>query len=56
MSGRHEAIERLAAKLDGLRGNATYWDLRRTYGDDSPQVLAHLRSCAEVQRRDGNHT
>lgn len=49
-------IQKLEAALDGLTNDARYWDLRRTYGDYSPEVLRYLRACAAVQRRGENHT
>ena len=39
-------IDRLAKQIPGLRNDARYWDLRRTYGDYSREVLLHLRACA----------
>jgi hypothetical protein len=56
MSPRKARIVELASELTGLSGDARYWDLRRTYGDFSEEVLRHLESCAAVQQRDGNHT
>ncbi len=43
-------IEHLAARLAGLANDARYWNLRRTYGDYSAEVLSHLECCARVQR------
>lgn len=45
-----DRIDALAASLDGLNNDARYWDLRRTYGDYSPEVLSHLQSCARYQQ------
>ena len=33
----------------GLCNDARYWDLRRTYGDNSEEVRRHLISCARYQ-------
>ncbi len=49
-------IDELEAALDGLKNDARYHDLRRTYGDYSLEVLRHLESCAAVQARGENHT
>ena len=46
-----QRIDQLAATLDGLRNDARYHDLRRTYGDYSPRVLRHLEGCARIQAR-----
>lgn len=46
---RREKIATLEARLRGLGNDARYWDLRRTYGDHSPEVLRHLKACAEYQ-------
>lgn len=42
-------IKKLEKSLMGLGNDARYWDLRRTYGDHSVEVLRHLRTCAEYQ-------
>jgi hypothetical protein len=42
--------------LAGLGNDARYWDLVRTYGEYSREVLSHLRTCSAVQARDENHT
>ncbi len=42
-------IETLTKRLSGLNNDARYWDLRRTYGDYSREVLRHLETCAAVQ-------
>jgi hypothetical protein len=42
--------------LAGLGNDARYWDLVRTYGEYSREVLHHLRACSAVQARDENHT
>ena len=47
---RKDRIAQLAAKLEGLKNDARYWDLRRTYGDYSREVLLHLESCARAQK------
>lgn len=49
-------IDELRESLDGLRNDARYWDLCRTYGDYSTEVLRHLERCAEIQARGANHT
>jgi len=54
MSKKQE-IDHLAETLTGLSNDARYWDLRRTYGDYSDEVLSHLRACETVQARDANH-
>lgn len=51
-----KSIRKLESWLEGLRNDAVYWDLRRTYGDYSDEVLAHLKRCAQWQRRGKNHT
>ena len=48
---RRSKILALEAKLDGLTNDAKYWDLIRTYGEYSVQVLSHLRACAEWQKK-----
>ena len=53
---RRKRIEQLEAKLDGLNNDARFWDLRRTYGDYSEEVLEHLERCAAIQARGENHT
>lgn len=53
---RREQIISLENWLTGLGNDARYADLRRQYGDFSAAVLRHLRGCAEIQRRGGNHT
>ena len=53
---RKDEILELETELAGLGNDATYWDLRRTHGDHSDEVLRHLRACADVQRRGANHT
>lgn len=35
--------------IDGLNNDARYWELRRTYGDASIQVLRHISNCSAVQ-------
>lgn len=40
----------------GLNNDARYHDLRRTYGDHSPQVNRHLASCVAAQASGENHT
>lgn len=47
-----EIIDTLNEKLQGLANDARYWDLRRTYGDYSPEVRRHLEACAKAQGRD----
>jgi hypothetical protein len=37
-----EQIVTLAARMQGLKNDARYWDLCRTYGDYSAEVLRHL--------------
>jgi hypothetical protein len=51
-----EPIKALESRLVGLDNDARYWDLRRAYGDYSPEVLRHLEACADVQDRGENHT
>lgn len=53
---RKARIDELSRSLDGLKNDALYHDLIRTYGEHSREVLAHLESCADVQRRGENHT
>jgi len=43
------AVKTLESRLDGLKNDAGYWELRRTYGDHSVEVLRHLESCASDQ-------
>ena len=45
-----QRINQLEKLLDGLLNDAHYWDLRRTYGDYSIEVLQHLECCAEYQK------
>lgn len=45
-----QVIIRLTGQLNGLANDARYWDLRRTYGDYSPEVLTHLLACARAQK------
>lgn len=47
---RREKINALASQLNGLANDARYWDLRRTHGDFSREVLSHLEACAHYQR------
>ncbi len=47
---RAAKIKALACAIPGLANDARYWDLRRTCGDDSREVLSHLESCAKYQR------
>ncbi len=49
-------IDELAATLEGLTNDARYYDLCRTYGEYSKEVLSHLESCASAQSRGENHT
>jgi hypothetical protein len=49
-------IQKLENSLNGLNNDARYWDLVRTYGEYSREVLRHLEGCAEVQAADRNHT
>ncbi|MBK9496864.1 MAG: hypothetical protein IPO08_20625 [Xanthomonadales bacterium] len=53
---KRTAIQTLRTTLTGLSNDARYWDLVRTYGEYSTEVLRHLRSCADVQARGANHT
>lgn len=46
---RSEMIADLHRQLDGLKNDARYWDLRRTYGDNSVEVLRYLTECARWQ-------
>jgi len=46
---RKQEIKNLEKSLRGLSNDARYWDLRRTYGDFSVEVLRHLRTCACAQ-------
>lgn len=55
MSTQKRIIE-LERKLDGLKNDARYHDLRRTYGDYSAEVLRHLRACASTQAQGANHS
>lgn len=45
-----QEIKHLQSLLNGLSNDARYWDLRRTYGDYSREVLTHLRRCEKFQR------
>lgn len=42
-------IKRLEAAIGECRllNDSRYWDLRRTWGDHSPEVLRHLETCFE---------
>jgi hypothetical protein len=51
-----QEIRELTLRLLGLNNDARYWDLRRTYGDHSVEVLRYLRSIATVQAAGRNHT
>lgn len=53
---RRDRIVELRARVTGLANDAGYWDLCRTYGELSREVLAHLEACADVQDRGENHT
>jgi hypothetical protein len=53
---KKSAIQTLRSQLTGLSNDARYWDLVRTHGEYSTEVLRHLRSCAEIQARGENHT
>ncbi len=53
MKTRSKKLER---SLVGLSNDAVYWDMRRTYGDYSREVLRHLESCAAAQAVGANHT
>lgn len=53
---RKDRINYLDSALVGLGCDARYWDLRRTYGEYSAEVLRHLEACARVQARGENHT
>lgn len=46
---RKELIDKLEDRLN-LGNDARYWDLRRTYGDYSKEVLGHLRACVACQK------
>jgi len=50
MSNTKTAIKQLEATTPGLNNDARYWELRRTYGDYSREVLRHLQACAEQRR------
>lgn len=54
---RKESVQKLESWLDhhgvSLRNDARYYDLCRTYGDYSLEVLRHLQSVVDWQR--GNH-
>jgi len=63
MATRKERIDELlergglgGAPLVGLDNDARFWTLCRNYGDYSREVLAHLRTCSEIQRADRNHS
>ena len=49
-------IKLLVSQLDGLKNDAEYWNLARTYGVYSTQVLVHLRGCRDIQSRGENCT
>lgn len=53
---RRARISELRETLVGLKNDARYWDLCRTYGEYSTEVLRHLEACARVQARGENHT
>ena len=55
-SSYRERIATLRSRLTGLSNDARYWDLMRTYGDYSAEVLRYLESCARIQARGENHT
>lgn len=55
-AARKKRIDTLGDRLDGLGNDARYWDLMRTYGEYSTEVLNHLEACAAVQRAGANHT
>jgi hypothetical protein len=42
--------------IQGLRNDARYYDLCRTYGDTSDEVYSYLRACIASQNADANHT
>ena len=42
--------------LLGLSNDATYWDMVRTHGPISHQVLRYLACCSRHQTADRNHT
>lgn len=50
---RKQRISELESRLAGLGNDARYWDLRRTYGDHSQEVLRHLEACDHAQRARG---
>ncbi len=47
---RKARVEALIKIIPGLNNDARYWDLRRTYGDYSREVLAHLEACLNYQQ------
>lgn len=54
MSTTAQKIVELTKMLgSSLTGDARYWDLRRTYGDNSTEVLRHLRECVDYRRSAG---
>ena len=56
MASKYIQIKGLSARLQGLANDAEYWDLVRTYGEFSLEVLRHLEACARIQTRGENHT
>ena len=48
-------IDHWSATLQGLGNDARYWDLRHNYGDYSPELYAHLESCARYQASGAQH-
>lgn len=49
-------IQALRGSVSGLTNDERYWDLCRTYGDYSREVLRHLQGCARAQAADESHT
>jgi hypothetical protein len=48
--GEEYTIEELKVlDIQGLMNDAAYWDMRRTYGDDSEEVRMHMQYCARSQ-------
>ena len=44
-----QAIQRLLTQIN-VKNDAYYWDLCRTYGEYSMEVLRHLQACSYYQR------
>lgn len=45
-----QEIKALEKVVLGLKNDARYWEVRRTYGDFSKEVLRHLRACESAKK------